>query len=73
MEVGYNIKSVVNIYVKADVDNQSPVKPPLRKNMRNDIIKYRLTSTLSTPFNNVSVQLTILTTAGKEIITVIVL
>lgn len=49
------------------------MSPPLIKNKINDDIKENTESNRTEPYINVSVQLTILTTAGNEIITVTVL
>jgi hypothetical protein len=58
---------------KATCDNHIPVKPPPKKNKIKEKEKRRATSHFKAPLSNVIVQLTTLTVAGKEIITVIVL
>ena len=57
----------------ATCDSHKPVRPPLKKYKKNAITKCTLMSTYKVPFRKVNVQFTILTTAGSDIITVIVL
>jgi len=57
----------------ATCDNHIPVKPPPKKNKINENENNKATSHFKAPFNNVKVQFTTLTVAGREIITVMVL
>jgi hypothetical protein len=58
---------------KPTCDNHIPVKPPEMKNIKKNKIPIIGASHLKAPLINVNVQLIILTVAGNEIITVIVL
>ena len=54
-------------------DSHIPVRPPLRKNKINEIIKTTTTSIFTEEFTKTKVQLIIFTTAGSDIMIVIVL